>query len=117
MKTADSLQKVNKTHEQCSKIWADSDQIKKLIQLMGNILLLETQKRIKAMAHLEKELGRLSTRESTNARQEFLNALDQLQKTIGAKSEDKVIVQQWKLQVTKALEKMDNISLGLEHFF
>ncbi len=112
-----SLQKGNKTHEQCSKIWAENDKLKKLIELMGNILILETKSRAKAMAHLEKELERLSARESANARLEFLSALDQLQKTIGAKSEDQVIVQQWKLQVNKALEKMDNMSLGLEHFF
>jgi hypothetical protein len=42
-------------------------------------------------------LERLSAKESANARQEFINALHQLQKTIGAKSEDHVIVQQWKL--------------------
>jgi hypothetical protein len=112
-----TLQKGNKTHEQCFKIWTKNEKLKKLIELMRNVLLLETQSRIKAMAHLEKELGRLSAQESANARQEFLDALDQLQKTIGAKSKDQVIVLQWKLQVTKALEKMDNISLGLEHFF
>jgi GTPase Era involved in 16S rRNA processing len=112
-----SLQKGDKTHFQCSIAWKENEKLKELIELMGNILLLDTQERIKAMTHLEKELGIMSDQESGNARQEFLNALDDLQKLIGAKIEDQVFVQQKKFQVNKALKKMNNISLGLEHFY
>jgi hypothetical protein len=94
-----SLQERNKTHEQCSKIWTENDTLKHLIELMYNVLSLKLQSRIKAMEHLERELGRLSAKESDIARHEFLNALDQLKKTFGAKSEDQFIVRQWKLQV------------------
>jgi GTPase Era involved in 16S rRNA processing len=112
-----SLQKGNKTHEECSEIYAQNDKLQKLIELMFTVLSLDLETRIKAMVHLERELSRQSSKESDIARHEFINALGQLQKTIGAKNEDQVIVRQLKEKVNKALEKIDSVSLGLEHFF
>jgi ribosome biogenesis GTPase A len=111
------LQKGFKCHEQCAKIWSNNDDLKKIMKLFGDILSLNIDNRIKALSHLEKELGRLSAQESSKARKEFLTAVENLQKTLGSKIIDSVIAQQWKLQANEALKKIDDISLGLEHFF
>jgi GTPase Era involved in 16S rRNA processing len=111
------LQKGFKTHEECSEIWEQNNILKKLIELMCNVLSLDLEARIKAMTHLERELGLQSSKESDIARHEFMDALDELRRTRGAKIEDQVTVQQCIERVNRALEKIDSISLGLEHFF
>jgi hypothetical protein len=71
----------------------------------------------KALKHIISLSGIISSRESATVRGEYIVAQQEYQKTIGARSEDKVTLNQWRIKINQALDKMDNISLGLEHFF
>ncbi len=111
------LQKGSKSHEQMAEIWRMNDELKNIINMIGEVLSLKIESRIKALSHLEQEIGRLSAKESSKARKDFLTAHENLQKTLGSKTSDAHLAQQWRLRLNEALKRIDDISLGSEHFF
>jgi hypothetical protein len=107
----------NKTHQQCIEIWLQNRDLQNLITLMRNILSLERNSRLKAITHLEKELGRISEKESSIARAQYLTAVKGLQKAYGAKVEANLKLNHLKEQVNEAVDRINKSSLGLENFY
>jgi hypothetical protein len=95
------------------KIWKNNTELQKLIQLYKTVLKLPLDKRRQALAHLEREISRLSMIESSEARNKALSKKEELLKSslVNRSQEDekKILAKIWK--------EVDDMSLGLEHFF
>ncbi|CAJ0843131.1 1865_t:CDS:2 [Entrophospora sp. SA101] len=77
------------------QIWKNNTELQYLIFLYINILKLPLNKRIRALAHLEREVSRLSMIESSGVRNQAVLKREELRKS----------------------SLVDSMSLGLEHFF
>ncbi|CAG8508208.1 22151_t:CDS:10 [Cetraspora pellucida] len=89
-------------------------ELKDLISLFVNTLMLPLDKRRRALAHIEREISKLSSKESSNAREKAISKRDELRKiSVGNKANEKKV----KNEIAKIWEEINNISLGLEHFF
>ncbi|CAG8562505.1 16559_t:CDS:2, partial [Cetraspora pellucida] len=89
-------------------------ELKDLISLFVNTLMLPLDKRRRALAHIKREISKLSSKESSNAREKAISKRDELCKiSVGNKANEKKV----KNEIAKIWEEINNISLGLEHFF
>ncbi|RHZ83940.1 hypothetical protein Glove_86g224 [Diversispora epigaea] len=98
------------------KIFQANHELQYLVKLYTNSLILPLDKRRRALAHIEREISRLSSIESSTARYMAVLKKEELRKSSlvdrDQKNEKKV-----KDEIAKIWEKVDNMSLGLEHFF
>ena len=62
-------------------------------------------------------IGIISSNESMKPRMDYRNAQIEYQKTIGSKNNEKVLLNEWMKKINSALAQIDDISLGLEHFY
>ncbi|CAI2196007.1 20400_t:CDS:1, partial [Funneliformis geosporum] len=98
------------------QIWQENDEMHSLIFLFIDILNLPLGKRIRALAHLEREVSMLSMVESSEARNKALLKREELRKTSldnrNQKSEESI-----RREIAKIWAEVCNISLGMEHLF
>ncbi|CAG8805274.1 4786_t:CDS:1, partial [Dentiscutata erythropus] len=94
------------------KIFQENHELQYLMELYINTLKLPLAKRRRALAHIEKEVSMLSSIESSDARNRAMLKRDELRKSSLAENEKKV-----KSEIAKIWAEIDNMSLGLEHFF
>ncbi|CAG8591483.1 32092_t:CDS:1, partial [Racocetra persica] len=97
------------------KFWQQTIELQELIRLFAGILDLPLDMRRQALAHLEREVSRLSMEESLESRNNVILKRNELNNA-GIKidqEKDKEI----RKEITKLLEKVDNISLCIDHFF
>ncbi|CAG8446433.1 16012_t:CDS:2 [Dentiscutata heterogama] len=83
------------------------------LRLFISIIALPIRERIKALAHLERELSRLSIVESSEPRKNAISKREQLNNLNGNEGEKNKI----RKEITNLWEEVDNKSLGIEHFF
>ncbi len=107
----------NEELQQCAKIWSENTELQKLISLMSKVLTLDRKTRLRAVFYLEKQLGRISEKETSIARKQYMSTLKNLQRAYGAKSESNVILNNLKEQVNEAIDGINRSSLGLENFY
>ncbi|CAH1761106.1 6983_t:CDS:2 [Entrophospora sp. SA101] len=109
------MQLQRKPHNE-SQIWKDNSELQHLISLYINILKLPLNKRIQALAHLEREVSRLSMMESSEARNHAVLKREELRKSslVNRNQENEMKIRD---EITKIWAKVDGMSLGLEHFF
>ncbi|RHZ83314.1 hypothetical protein Glove_97g122 [Diversispora epigaea] len=97
------------------KIFQENHELQYLVKLFKCNLILPLDDRRRALAHIEREISRLSSIESSEARSEAVFKKEELRKSSlvdrDQKNEKKV-----KDEIAKIWEKVDNMSLGLEHF-
>ncbi|PKK72960.1 hypothetical protein RhiirC2_864728 [Rhizophagus irregularis] len=93
------------------QIWKNNSELQVLIQLYKFILKLPLDKRRQTLAHLEREISRLSMIESSKARNKAVSKKEELRKS---SLEDEKTIQD---EIAKIWAEVDNMSLGLEHFF
>ncbi|CAG8601277.1 8316_t:CDS:2, partial [Racocetra persica] len=80
----------------CIQFWERTPELRELMQLFNSIMVLPIRIRRRALAHLEKEISRLSTLESSKFRNDAISKKKEL--TIAN------------------IEEIDNTSLRIEHF-
>nr|XP_032834726.1 interferon-induced very large GTPase 1-like [Petromyzon marinus]XP_032834728.1 interferon-induced very large GTPase 1-like [Petromyzon marinus] len=97
--------------------WRDNEILQQLMTLYGAVLSLPLSERLKAMAHLERDISLLSNAESSNIRQKVATKIEDLQGQIVQKSQDKTFVNKIKMDINDNLKELDHMCLGLEHFF
>ncbi|CAB5204505.1 unnamed protein product [Rhizophagus irregularis] len=98
------------------QIWQNNNELQELIRKYTKILKLSLRKRRRALAHLEREVSRISMIESAEARNQAVLKKNELRKSSlsnrGQENEKKI-----REEIAKIWEEVDNMSLGLEHFF
>ncbi|CAG8740002.1 14328_t:CDS:1, partial [Ambispora leptoticha] len=107
----------NDSKEDGFELWNKNSQLQKLIKLFGEVLHLPLEIRKKAMAHLERDLYHISSEESSQARKEVMSLKNQLWRISGMTTKNSGQLQYIKGEIIKKLDKVDSMSLGLEHFF
>ncbi|CAB5387394.1 hypothetical protein RhiirA1_438173 [Rhizophagus irregularis] len=98
------------------QVWKNNPELQILIQLYKFILKLRLDKRRQALAHLEREISRLSMIESSKARSEAISKKEELRKSslVSKSQKDEKTIQD---EIAKIWAVVDDMSLGLEHFF
>ncbi|GES87321.1 interferon-induced very large GTPase 1-like [Rhizophagus clarus] len=98
------------------QIWENNSELQILIQLYNSALNLPLDKRRQALAHIEREISRLSMIESSKARNEAILKKEELRKSslVNRSREDEKKIQD---EIAKIWAEVDDMSLGLEHFF
>ncbi|CAG8466051.1 3762_t:CDS:2, partial [Racocetra fulgida] len=94
------------------KLFQTNHELQHLIMLYINTLKLPLDKRRRALAHIEKEVARISSIESSETRNMAMLKREEQRKSGLQENEKKV-----KNEIAKIWEEIDNMSLGLEHFF
>ncbi|RIA94620.1 hypothetical protein C1645_873356 [Glomus cerebriforme] len=97
------------------QIWKNNHELQTLMNLYKNILKLPFEKRRRALAHLEREVSRLSMIESSEARNQAVLKKEELRKSslVSNQENEKKI----RDEIAKIWADVDCMSLGLEHFF
>ncbi|CAG8448381.1 15534_t:CDS:2 [Acaulospora morrowiae] len=95
----------------------DKRLLKELMKNFESILMLPLGERRKAMAHLERGLSEVSEKESSAVRKDLLRSKGDLIREMDLIKGDKDKIKTLRDQVNAFLEKVDDVSLGLEHFF
>ncbi|RUP48911.1 hypothetical protein BC936DRAFT_143662 [Jimgerdemannia flammicorona] len=98
------------------RLWSDNPDLRKLISLFVKVLNLPLAQRQRALAHLERDLSRLSTEESSASRAQVAKCQEELWRTLGLKDKSEV-QRRIRTQIAHAMERVDSINLGAEHFF
>ncbi|CAG8626245.1 11083_t:CDS:2 [Gigaspora margarita] len=115
------IMKLQKRHIQKTKdnreLWEKNKLLQDLMKLFGKVMNLPIEKRRKALAHLERDLHKISAEESSKAREDIWQIKEKLRRTIDLTNKNEDMVKNYKAQINNALEQVDNVSLGLEHFF
>ncbi|CAG8480116.1 24027_t:CDS:2 [Dentiscutata erythropus] len=93
------------------------DLLKGLMEDYGRVLTLPIRERRRALAHLERDLYKISAEESSEARKEVLSLKEELKCIIDLTNKNKGQIRGIKNRINYALEQVDSVSLGLEHFF
>ncbi|RHZ88693.1 hypothetical protein Glove_21g317 [Diversispora epigaea] len=96
------------------KIFRENHELQYLVKLFKSNLILPLDERKRALAHIEREISRLSSIDTSEARSMALLKKFELHKSslVDQKNEKKI-----QNEIAKSWEKVDNMSLGLEHFF
>ncbi|CAB4409986.1 unnamed protein product [Rhizophagus irregularis] len=105
------MQLQRQQYDDSLQIWKNNSELQVLIQLYKFILKLPLDKRRQTLAHLEREISRLSMIESSKARNKAVSKKEELRKS---SLEDEKTIQD---EIAKIWAEVDNMSLGLEHFF
>ncbi|CAG8746196.1 564_t:CDS:2, partial [Gigaspora margarita] len=116
-----NIMKLQKMHikitEDHRELWENNNPLQKLMSYFGAVMDLPIEKRRRALAHLERDLYNFSAEESSEAREDVLSLREKLKHTIDLANKNEDIVKDYKTQINDALERVDNNSLGIEHFF
>ncbi|CAG8563982.1 10873_t:CDS:2 [Ambispora gerdemannii] len=105
------------TNQDGFELWKNNADLQKLIKLFGIVLHLPLEKKGKAMAHLDRDLYQISSEESSKARKEVILLKEELWRKTGLSKKNLSQERFIKDEIKKALDKVDSMSLGLEHFF
>ncbi|CAG8728830.1 6083_t:CDS:2 [Gigaspora margarita] len=97
------------------KIWKKSTELQELMRLFADILALPINKRRQALSHLEREVSRLSMEESSESRCDAIRKRKDLN-NLGIKNEQEK-GKSIRDDIAKLWQKVDDTSLGIEHFF
>ncbi|KAF0445955.1 interferon-induced very large GTPase 1-like [Gigaspora margarita] len=97
------------------RFWQQTTDLQKLIQEFANILALPIDKRRQVLAHLEREISRLSMEKSYELRNDAILKKKELKRAgVNIDQEKEKEIRE---EITKLWEEIDNISLGIDHFF
>ncbi|RGB30800.1 hypothetical protein C1646_817692 [Rhizophagus diaphanus] len=98
------------------QIWKNNSELQALIHFYKNVLKLPLDKRRQALAHLEREISRLSMIESSEARNQAILKKEELRKSsvVNKDQKDEETILN---EIAKIWAEVDDMSLGLEHFF
>ncbi|CAG8531608.1 10068_t:CDS:1, partial [Acaulospora morrowiae] len=98
------------------QIWQNSTELQLLVHLYINILKLPLGKRRRALAHLEREVSRLSMLESSEVRNQAILKREELRKSnlVNRNQENEKKIRE---EIAQIWAEVDNMSLGMEHFF
>ncbi|CAI2179590.1 9418_t:CDS:2 [Funneliformis geosporum] len=98
------------------QIWQNNSELQELTYMYKRILKLPLGVRMRVLAHLEREISRISMIESAEARNRAVLKKNELRKSSlsnrGQENEKKI-----REEIAKIWEEVDHVSLGLEHFF
>ncbi|GES73565.1 interferon-induced very large GTPase 1-like [Rhizophagus clarus] len=98
------------------QIWQNNNELQEFTRTYTEILKLPLCERRRALAHLEREISKISMIESAEARNQAMLKKDELRKSSlsnrGQENEKKI-----REEIAKIWKEVDNMSLGLEHFF
>lgn len=98
------------------QIWQNNAELQLLICFYINILKLPLSKRRRALAHLEREVSRLSMIKSFKAQNLVVLKREELCKSslVNRNQENEKRIQE---EIAQIWTKVDSISLDIEHFF
>ncbi|CAI2191460.1 19664_t:CDS:1, partial [Funneliformis geosporum] len=98
------------------QILQNNVELQLLVRLYLNILKLPLSKRRRALAHLEREVSRLSMIESSKARNQAVLKREELRKSslVNRNQENEKRIRE---EIAQLWVEVDNMSLGMEHFF
>ncbi|CAB4487161.1 uncharacterized protein OCT59_001246 [Rhizophagus irregularis] len=98
------------------QIWQNNTELQLLIRLYIDILKLPLRKRRRALAHLEREVSRLSMIESSKARNQAVLKREELRKSslVNRNQENEKKIRE---EIEQIWVEVDSMSLGMEHFF
>ncbi|CAG8536656.1 22870_t:CDS:2 [Cetraspora pellucida] len=98
----------------CIQFWEQTPELQELMQLFSSIIILPIRIRRRALAHLEKEIFKLSTSESSKLRNNAISKRKELNNAnITNNVQEKIKIRE---EITKLWKEVDNTSLGIEHF-
>ncbi|CAG8617673.1 32469_t:CDS:2, partial [Racocetra persica] len=110
-----NIMQLQKTNENHSYTWQNSDELNELVKLYTNILTLPLDKRRRALAHIEREISKISIEESSKSRNKAISKRIELsQSGLVDKDKESEMIQN---EIRNLWEEVDNKSLGLEHFY
>ncbi|CAG8520519.1 14408_t:CDS:2, partial [Gigaspora rosea] len=100
----------------CLQFWECTPELQELMRSFSSIIVLPIRVRRRALAHLEKEISRLSTVETSKPWNDVLSKRKEL---INANimNNDQEKMNKIREEITKLYEEVDNTSLRIEHFF
>ncbi|KAG4072854.1 hypothetical protein HA402_002597 [Bradysia odoriphaga] len=96
--------------------WERCPLLQEIIYSFCNVLRLPRNKRMEALLHLESEVGAMSNEQSKSLRNEILRQKKELQKIVFIK-EQSTQVENLKRTIRSTQNQLNNITLGLEHFY
>ncbi|CAN0210923.1 unnamed protein product [Lampetra planeri] len=99
------------------RLWRDNAILQQLMTHYGAVLSLPLSERLKAMAHLERDISLLSNAESSNMRKKVASKIVDLERQIVQKNQNKKFANKIKMDIDDNLKELDHMCLGLEHFF
>ncbi|CAG8649746.1 1038_t:CDS:2 [Dentiscutata erythropus] len=101
------------------KFWQQTTELQELIRLFTGILSLKPiNKRRQALAHLEREVPKLSMEESSKSRNKaILKRKELTSSSIKIDKEKEEKDKKIRKEIKELWEEVDNKSLGIEHFF
>ena len=98
-------------------VFDENKDLKIIISTFMPILSLPHSQSKKAIVHLDSELSRLSCIESFKARAEVLSCKEQYRTMIASENQDQNEILQMQEKINVAMNTVDQINLGIEHFF
>ncbi|CAG8588849.1 45855_t:CDS:2, partial [Gigaspora margarita] len=100
----------------CLQFWECTPELQELMRSFSSIIILPIRVRRRALAHLEKEISRLATVESSKP---WNDAISKRKELINANimNNDQEKMNKIREEITKLYEEVDNTSLRVEHFF
>ncbi|CAG8772298.1 1929_t:CDS:1, partial [Cetraspora pellucida] len=98
----------------CIQFWEQTPELQELMQLFSSIIILPIRIRRRALAHLEKEIFKFSTLESSKLRNNAISKRKELNNAnIMNNDQEKIKIRE---EITKLWKEVDNTSLRIEHF-
>ncbi|XP_061434202.1 interferon-induced very large GTPase 1-like [Lethenteron reissneri] len=107
----------NSVERNSNELWEGNEVLQTLIHLYVEVLRLPLSERLKAMAHLEQSISQLSNSESSKLRQIVIADKEELERQILLNGQNKLTINKMKEHINTNMKKLDNKSLGPEHFF
>ena len=95
----------------------NNDSGQHLMKLYAEMLILPLTDRKKALLHVDREISKLFYNESEEVRKKIENVRRDIQRTLQLTDQEKSKIEMFKNQLNDLLKRMDDTSLGLEHFY
>ncbi len=108
------LQKQTSNNEIIHNLSEYEEVQKEIISLMRHILLLDKELRLIAMSHLDRELNRISSKNTEFARKNYIECYKKLKSVA---PDDKKSKEIYSTSLNKYRQEIDDNNLGLEHIF
>ncbi|CAG8519441.1 444_t:CDS:2, partial [Racocetra fulgida] len=105
------LQKMQSGYD-CIQFWEHTPELQELMRLFSSIIILPIRVRRRALAHLEKEISRLSIVESSKPWNDAISKRKELNNANIVYNDQEI-----REEIAMLWEEADNTSLGIEHFF
>jgi hypothetical protein len=109
-----TLQKSVSINKETFDAWNNNSILKTLLNYYAQILMLPLKQRRYSFSHIERELNLGFALESARARGDVESIRRELQAT---PSQEETRIKQIKAQLNLALTRIDDMTLGLEHFY